>query len=743
VLKFNALTRENDLKLKIYYKFTSIIMEFNLPITPILPEIYNFLKDKDRGIILGKTGIGKSLGIPGYILKNTSVKCYVAVPNLATAKFLTLRQKKLNPNISANVGYADKFTKPPTNATLIYSTSSYIKEMFLEAIKESEQQEEVSKITILFIDEAHVTSVDNYLIIKLWEYFKTYKVNMRIPKLFLLSAQVDLNVYNQFQPNQIYNIEINSKAIAIEYNYRNYRVGDRERYIDLADAVAEKHRKMPLEPFLIFLPGKKEIRYLLKLLTNKKLNNVVYLEAHGDLDPEKLERVYLPVPTGQRKIILSTNMFESVVTIENVGLIVDSLLEKRRTSEEGNILETVEISKASADQRTGRTGRTNPGVCYRMCTQDKYEELLDYKPVDIYNAVIYDILVKLISLEFPAPDIISLFPSEIRKKIPASISTLKKLDMITDRNVTEVGLFYYNSGLSIRSAAILWWWIKSTSSNLYAGLVVALIINNASGGYLNYDWSQINVGELSKMQKSSRINQYKKQFFDQFKGQSELHTYMNVWLSLIKFRNINKSTDKQNQIRTWSETNSIKAKKLLFLDENINHIVRLLKYQFNTDIVEMLYDTNTTIYEIMPILKMIYSDKQFLLVDDYYTNLNVSNDRYKLNLELSVSEYTTKLPAKVISFEEYVDEKRRIYEIKFSVILDPLDTRSYDPNLNKVKYRIPRRMHKPEFVGVLATNYVNYPELNLQKIIGKLNLTPEVPEQNIIAVGQVFPINFQ
>ena len=743
----------------------------NLPIYSILPNIYNFLTTHEKGAIIGKTGIGKSLGIPGYIASSTSpgIKCYVAVPNLHTAKTLARQQKRIIPNVIT--GYADRYNPEPTDSKLVYTTFSYVKELFMDSIgpirdkpelttskpdsispiRGKPESDGIAKITILFIDEAHLTNIDNYIIIKLWEFFKNNRPGMKIPRLYLLSAQIDTRTYPSFMMDQIYKIDLKSYPITIKYSHRNYDVKDRSRYFDLIKLVVEQHKTSDPGTFLIFAPGRKEINFILKKLEDLKLPGVILVPAYGDASSETLEKVYSPVYRGERKMVISTNVFESVVTIENVIAVFDSMLEKRRTSNENAILETVEISKASAEQRAGRTGRTNPGTCYRMCDQNRYLDLSDFKALEIYQVPIYNILVKLIASAFPANHIISLFPVEIRYKIPESIGLLKRLNMITDVAVTDLGLFYYKTGLSVRSAAILWWWIKSAAggevmTNLYGGLIVALLINNYSDGYLNYNQDVISSSGFAggtietPATYKQRLFKYREEKFSHFRGRSDLHTYMKIWSEFLRFRTKFLSLDKKLQINSWCEQFSLKTKKFIFLNDNINYITNILSNEYGINIPEQPYDVNEIVTQITPILVTVYNDKQYLLVDDYYSNVSGGGHlRYKLDTEYTVNEYNVKLPNKVISFVEMVTDRSQI--IKFSVDLSLTDTRLYDPNTITLKPRIPVRGNKPNFPGVIAESSVIFPEMDERVVLGRMDLEPEIPEQNVIPIGQIFPIN--
>ena len=119
---------------------------------------------------------------------------------------------------------------------------------------------------------------------------------------------------------------------------------------------------------LVFLPGVGEIHQVAReLQSDAERNDWHCMKLYGDLSPDDQDRVL--APCGQRKVILSTNVAETSLTIENVHIVVDSGWARVQRIDPAlglNMLVLEPISNASADQRTGRAGRTAPGVCYRL-----------------------------------------------------------------------------------------------------------------------------------------------------------------------------------------------------------------------------------------------------------------------------------------------------------------------------------------------------------------------------------------
>ena len=134
---------------------------------------------------------------------------------------------------------------------------------------------------------------------------------------------------------------------------------------------------------LVFLPGAAEIRRTETLLKERVTDpNVDIVALYGALDAREQDRAISPAPAGRRKVVLATSIAETSLTIEGVRVVIDSGLSRvpRYEPDVGlTRLETVRVSRAAADQRRGRAGRTEPGVCYRLWDEPQTGALEPYR----------------------------------------------------------------------------------------------------------------------------------------------------------------------------------------------------------------------------------------------------------------------------------------------------------------------------------------------------------------------------
>ena len=137
---------------------------------------------------------------------------------------------------------------------------------------------------------------------------------------------------------------------------------------------------------LVFLPGQAEIHRVEERLTGRIDKNIILAPLYGALEGKEQDRAIQPAPAGKRKIVLATSIAETSLTIDGVRVIIDAGL-VRRPKFEANLgisrLETVRVSRASADQRQGRAGRTEPGICYRLWDKGQTAALPAFEPPEI------------------------------------------------------------------------------------------------------------------------------------------------------------------------------------------------------------------------------------------------------------------------------------------------------------------------------------------------------------------------
>src|SRR4051812_28111178 len=191
-------------------------------------------------------------------------------------------------------------------------------------------------------------------------------------------------------------IESQGRAYPVETRY----VGrdPRARIEDqMADAVTRALRAEP-GSVLAFLPGAAEIRRTETLLRERVDAATDVVALYGALDADTQDRAISPAPPGRRKVVLATSIAETSLTIEGVRIVVDAGLARvPRYEPDGGLprLEPVRVSRAAADQRRGRAGRTEPGVCYRLWDEPQTASLETYARPEMLSADLSAMLLDL------------------------------------------------------------------------------------------------------------------------------------------------------------------------------------------------------------------------------------------------------------------------------------------------------------------------------------------------------------
>ncbi|MDB4882980.1 MAG: hypothetical protein JWL95_1746 [Gemmatimonadetes bacterium] len=178
------------------------------------------------------------------------------------------------------------------------------------------------------------------------------------------------------------------RAFPVEVRHRPRRP---DQYLDVAVAAAIRHALAhDAGSVLAFLPGAGEIRRTADQLASSALPDDVRVRPlFGALAPDAQDEALLPPPPGSRKVVLATSIAETSLTIEGVRIVVDGGLSRvpsfsPRTGM--SRLETVRVSRAAADQRCGRAGRTAPGICYRLWAAEEHVGLLEHDRPEILDA---------------------------------------------------------------------------------------------------------------------------------------------------------------------------------------------------------------------------------------------------------------------------------------------------------------------------------------------------------------------
>ncbi len=371
----------------------------DLPVWQLHAEILSALNPGNRLVLVAATGSGKTTQVPQMLLDAGLAgdrRIVVLQPRRVAARSVASRVAwERNQPLGAEVGYQVRFEDHIGDTTRI----AFVTEGIL--LRWLQDDPELQDIGILVFDEFHERNLLSDVALALAKRLQ----QKRRPdlKLVVMSATLDAEPVASYlasesgKPAPILASE--GRTYPVDIQWAEY--GDRRPPSEqAADAVERLVRSGAEGDILVFMPGMGEILATLNALRASHLGApCVLLPLHGDLSPEDQDRAFAPFQ--QRKIVVSTNVAETSVTIDGIRHVVDAGLARiaRHDAERGIQTLAVEpISRASADQRAGRAGRTAPGTCWRLWTESAHLDRPPRNTPEIQRADLAEVVLLLHSL---------------------------------------------------------------------------------------------------------------------------------------------------------------------------------------------------------------------------------------------------------------------------------------------------------------------------------------------------------
>jgi ATP-dependent helicase HrpB len=354
-----------------------------LPIDEALPALKAALRAREAAVLVAPPGAGKTTRVPLALLDEpwaAGKKIIVLEPRRLAARAAAGRMATtLGDKVGGIVGLRVRFGSKLSKATRIEVVTEGI---FTRTILDAPDLPDVA--AVLF-DEFHERSLDADLGLAL---ARDAQQGLREDlKLLVMSATLDGARVGKLLGDAPL-IESQGRAYPVETRHlpREARAPIEPQ---VADAILRALRAES-GSILVFLPGQAEIRRTETLLRERVSDPATDIVAlYGALDASVQDRAIAPAPAGRRKVVLATSIAETSLTIEGVRVVVDGGLARVPRFEPGTgltRLETVRVSRAAADQRRGRAGRTEPGVCYRLWNEPETASLEAYARPEILSA---------------------------------------------------------------------------------------------------------------------------------------------------------------------------------------------------------------------------------------------------------------------------------------------------------------------------------------------------------------------
>ncbi len=420
-----------------------------LPIDAVLDDLRAALESHDNALLIAQPGAGKTTRVPLALLEEAWLagqKILMLEPRRVAARnAATFMARQLNEPVGETVGYRMRLENRVSAQTRIeVVTEGILNRMLLD-------DPELGGVGLIIFDEFHERNLasDQGLALCL----QAQQVFNPELKLLVMSATLDAPELSGLLDAPV--IESEGRTFPVENHYRPPRDANERLVPHVCRVIGEALRDTEGD-ILVFLPGAGEISRVQESLAGT-IDNILITPLHGQLSDKDQKVALTPDSEGRRKVILSTNIAESSVTIDGVRTVIDCGLEKRvrfRAVLGMQELVTQDISQASAVQRAGRAGRQAPGVCYRLFTETSMQQRPAHIRPEISGADLAPLLLDLVQWGASAGELDWLTPPPTGHLNQAA-DLLSTLGILQEGQLTGHGQQCMQTGLEPRLANML------------------------------------------------------------------------------------------------------------------------------------------------------------------------------------------------------------------------------------------------------------------------------------------------
>ena len=407
-----------------------------LPISAQRQLIIDTIKKNQVVVITGETGSGKTTQIPKMCLAaGRGLRGLIGLTQprrIATVTIASRIASELNQQVGEAVSYKIRFEEKTSAEPLIKVMTDGM------LLAETAQDRDLLAYDTIIVDEAHERSLNIDFILG---YLHTLLSKRKDLKLIITSATIDTSKFARaFHDAPI--IEVSGRMYPVEVSYRPIDPVLEEKgettYVDeVVACVEDLQRERRFEDILIFLPTEQDIRETCERLGKRCSGLVLPLFARLSAGNQRL----VFSPAREQKIIVATNIAETSLTIPGIKYVIDAglarILEYNPRSQTTG-LPIKPVSRSSADQRKGRCGRVQDGICIRLYSREDFAERPLYTTPEILRSNLAGVILRMLSLNL---GLITSFPFIDRphpKNIRDGIEILRDLGALTrDENETE------------------------------------------------------------------------------------------------------------------------------------------------------------------------------------------------------------------------------------------------------------------------------------------------------------------
>ena len=421
----------------------SVAYPAELPITERRAEIVEAIRTHQVLVITGETGSGKSTQIPKMCIEaGQGAQRLIGCTQPRRIAAITLAQRvaeELGSWGAASVGYKIRFQDRTARSTRIKFMTDGI------LLAEAQRDRQFRAYDTIIVDEAHERTLNIDFLLGLLKRILPARPDL---KVIVTSATIDPQRFSAaFDGAPI--IEVSGRTYPVDVWYRPLEAsGDREgevSHVDQAvEAIDELRAAWGVEDrgdILVFMPTESDIRETAQRLEEKRYPHTLVLPLFGRMAASDQQRVFHLTP--EDRIIVATNVAETSLTIPRIRYVIDSGLARisqynARSRTQG--LPVAPVSRASADQRKGRCGRVEAGVCIRLYSREDYENRPLFTPPEILRSNLAEVILRMLTLRLGSIQDFPFIDAPSPAAVKDGFAVLRELGAVDDhRQLTQRG----------------------------------------------------------------------------------------------------------------------------------------------------------------------------------------------------------------------------------------------------------------------------------------------------------------
>ena len=531
-----------------------------LPITAHREQLADLIKSNPVVVICGETGSGKSTQIPKICMAagygRGGMICQTQPRRIAARSVAERIAQELKSPLGEVVGYRVRFSEQVSERNLVRVLTDGM------LLAELERDPLLKHYQVLIVDEAHERSLNIDFLLGLAQRILRERKDFR---LIITSATLDSEKFSK-QFDNAPTASVSGRTYPVEFRYRPIEKDSVEALPESIRLAIEELQSEGPGDILVFLPGEREIREVADWLAKRLKKGIEILPLFARLSPVEQKKIF---SAGSAiRIVLATNVAETSITVPGIRYVIDSGLARVSRYSPTRKLQRLpleKISKAAANQRAGRCGRTAPGICIRLYEDEDYQARPQYTDPEILRTSLADVILRMKVLGVGDIDSFPFLDRPGRRQINDGLQHLVELGAVNEnKRITKLGRRIASMPVDPRVARML---LAAEKFNCLQEVVVIASALSVP------DPRQV---PADKLQHARQVH---KELSD---AKSDFLVFLDIW---NQFRSVQKTQSKRKSYR-WCEEHFLsvfRMREWAALQGNIKLILKRSKVKMSSN----------------------------------------------------------------------------------------------------------------------------------------------------------------